>query len=258
MQIIIQGGMWKNTIETAEYYLQLNFVEKVILSTWNDTEVPIINNNKIIVLKNVKPEISSGNLNYQIVSSLNGLKFVDSQDNIVAKMRSDQRIFHDSMKEMHEFFVKNSKIVELNYFDKIGPVAPIFVLGMGSHFPFHPQDHVFWGNKNDLWNLFNIPLMSGEIVTKTNNTNFNIDLRQPIYLGANYCALFKPQILDYIKNFREYLTDNAPKRNESMKLSEEIRDKIFKVFPRIKMYWIKYNSDYMYSLYEPQGEYYAN
>ena len=41
-----------------------------------------------------------------------------------------------------------------------------------------------------------------------------------------------------------------------MQISEELRDKIFGVFPRIKMWWEKYNTGYKYDLYEPQGEYY--
>ena len=41
-----------------------------------------------------------------------------------------------------------------------------------------------------------------------------------------------------------------------MNLYNTMRDKVFKVFPRIDMFWIKYNSGYWYHEYEPQGEYY--
>ena len=35
-----------------------------------------------------------------------------------------------------------------------------------------------------------------------------------------------------------------------------MRDKVFKPFPKFDMYWIKYNSGFLYDLYEPQGAYY--
>jgi len=257
MDIVLQGAIYNNTLETAQYYLQLDFVDRVIISTWIDQSISFNNDDKIVIVKSNKPEISSGNMNYQIVSSREGLKYANPKDNIVAKMRSDQRIFHDSMKLMYTFFLDRSTSSKISIDNELGPTAPIYVLGIGSKFPFHPQDHVFVGRTEDVVELFNIPLMSGEIATKTNNTNFNIDLRQPIYLGAQHCSKFKPIIKHYLSNFREYLTDNAEKREEAMALSAQIRDIIFKAFPKIKMFWTKYNSDYWYSSYEAQGEYYG-
>jgi len=43
-----------------------------------------------------------------------------------------------------------------------------------------------------------------------------------------------------------------------MNTYNEIRDKVFKVFPRIDMWWEKYNCSYLYDGYSKQGEYYAD
>ena len=225
MDIVLQGPMYKNTINTAQYYLQLDFVDKVIISTWKP-EVNIYLDNIEFVFSEEPFNESPGNMNLQIVSSKNGLDRTTSE--IVAKMRGDQCISHEGMRKLHNFFLENDKN-EISYHDGSGPDGPIFVIGMGSWFPYHPQDHVFWGHRNDVLKLFSLPLMTPEIWRVGNN--FDIELRDAIYLGAHYYKHFDINVKKHIENHKEYLVDKAPKREEAMETYNKIRDKVFKVFP---------------------------
>lgn len=254
MQIVIQGPIYEGTIDTAHYYNQLDFVEKVIISTWKP-EVSLYYDNIDFVFS--EPPVNEINspcrMNWQIVSSKVGIEHTSSD--IVAKMRSDQRIDHQSMIMMKDFFLHH-KHNEISYTNGDGPEAPIFALGLGCCMPYHPQDHVFWGYRKDLLKLFDIPLMDGKILRV--DDQFDYQLREPIYLGAHYYKHFDPNVQLHLDNFKEYLVDLAPKRQEAMDTYDKIRDKVFKVFPKINLWWEKYNMTYPYGGYAEQGEYYAD
>jgi hypothetical protein len=256
MEIVIQGGLWSNTIDAAQSYLTVPFVERVIISTWTDQEVPHIFGPRITVIRSEKPVVSSGNMNWQIVSSREGIKQTNPADGIVAKTRSDQKISTESLRKLYDYFLEYSKGECLKYDDKTGPKAQIFSIGLNRIFPFHPCDHIFWGYKPDMEKLFALPLMAGPIVSKS--TDWNTNIRQPIYIGSHYYAHFDPRVYHYLENFLQYLTDNAPRRAEAMELYHKLREQVFKPFPRIDLYWIKFNSSYWYDEYGKQGEYYAD
>lgn len=253
MEIVLQGKLYPNTIKTAEYYLQLDFVNRVVISTWADESIDEFNTEKLILIKSIKPENGTGNMNLQIVSSLNGLlKVVDEK---AVKMRSDQLIYHESMQKIKQYVDTHSDI-DVRYANDKGPKGPIFVLGMNKIHPFHPQDHVFWGYTSDLITLFDIPLMTPNIRRVGND--FKNELRCPIYLGAHYFAKFVPEVYKFINDYKTYLVDN-PRKGEAIVISEILRDKIFRVLPRIKMFWEKYGWDYYpYDWYGSSGEYYAD
>tara|TARA_Y100000996_G_scaffold407626_1_gene385470 strand:- start:1093 stop:1884 length:792 start_codon:yes stop_codon:yes gene_type:complete len=253
--IVLQGGLWNNTYETACQYANLDFVNDVIISTWISDADKIVNypehENIKWVISPLPDNPGSGNMNLQIVSSFSGICLANSP--VVVKMRSDQQVRSHSMNMMNRFFNKFSCDNEIEYENGLGPISPIFVIGMLSTFPYHPQDHVFWGHKEDLYDLFDIRLLTEP---KPNPVDYTKNLRDPIVIGSNYYARFNSKVKEHICNKEEYLLDISPKRDEAMNLYNTMRDKVFKVFPRIDMFWIKYNSGYWYHEYEPQGEYY--
>ena len=55
-------------------------------------------------------------------------------------------------------FMKNIKKKAQFYYDSKKPKNRICVSGNFSEFSFHPRDHLFWGNREDLIDLFSIPL----------------------------------------------------------------------------------------------------
>jgi hypothetical protein len=252
MDIVLQGPIWPTTLQTAVYYLELPFVEKVIISTWEDEDIDIFDIPNIELIKSIKPPFkpSATGLNtidYQILSSFEGIKKTTSD--IVAKMRTDQTIHQEDMIMMNEFVLNGINNTDLIYADGVKRKGNIYVLGLNKIYPFHPQDHVFWGYREDIYRLFNIPFKPEHI------TNEPGAFRDPSYIGVMYFKQFYPEVDLYLSNFREYMIDN-PSKLDARIFSEKTRDKVFKVFPRIYMDWPKYNCNYPYDLYHPQGEYY--
>ncbi len=69
MDIVLQGPIWPTTLQTAVYYLELPFVDKVIISTWEGENIEEYNNPNIEIIKSIKPPPKPGNIDYQIISS---------------------------------------------------------------------------------------------------------------------------------------------------------------------------------------------
>lgn len=99
--IVIQGPLVHHcdfTLETVRLYKQLFPSCVIILSTWDDedaTTVEKIRSEKIIILLSKKPDVAGiSNINYQIVSTINGIREAQKQGaEYVLKTRADQRIY---------------------------------------------------------------------------------------------------------------------------------------------------------------------
>ena len=242
--IVIQGGMWENTYLTALSYLPLDFVNNIIISTWDYEKAKCDlypSNDRIRYVFSTPPEHDGGgNVNYQIISSAEGIKKCNTPT--VVKMRSDQTIILEDMEKLNRFYTKFHEGNE------------IFVLGLGTHHPYHPQDHVFWGNREDVETLFTIPLSTWP---SYNNVNFRTThLRSPLYLGAYYYSTFSEVAKEHFTNPKEYLLDDANKRSEAFEEYDKIKYLGFKPFPRVRMSWHKYGGGYLYDGYYAQGERY--
>tara|TARA_R110000796_G_scaffold240591_1_gene361736 strand:+ start:7045 stop:7821 length:777 start_codon:yes stop_codon:yes gene_type:complete len=258
MDIVIQGGMWSGTVGTAEQYSNLPFVNNVIISTWEDEQLPTEISHNIQVLKNKKPtHPGPGNINLQIVSSLEGVKA--STANEVMKIRSDQRITNKSFKLIYDFYQSNKNQETLNYLSGDKQKSKIFVIGNNKNYPYHPQDHIYWGYKDDVIKLLDIPLCDEEPYPGAvcPAGYFNNHIRSPMYIGMHYYAKFFVEAKNHVDNWKDYVLDGSTNRKVAMDFYTPIRDKIFQVLPRLDMHWEKYNSGYWYS-YEADGEYYAD
>lgn len=250
--IVIQGPIFKETFDLAACYASLDFVNRVVVSTWNDQNYPPKLPAGVNMITSSYPENGTGNMNLQIVSSLAGIKLCTAPT--VVKMRSDQIVSRSSMYMLNDFYKAQKQT--LAYSNGNLPESPVCVIGMNKIYPFHPQDHIFWGHGRCLHRIFDITLMTNTMRRVGNN--FKEELRCVIYLGAMYFGWFDPVVFDFLRDYKTYLVDEAPKWKEAQEVSEKIRDQVFKVFPRFDMHWVKYNSPYWYGSYEQQGEYYAN
>jgi hypothetical protein len=247
MDIVLQGPIWPTTLQTAVYYLELPFVEKVIISTWEDENTDGYDIHNVELVKSIKPPFKPGNIDYQIISSFNGIQKTTSD--VIAKMRTDQIIHKDDMVMMNEFVLKGIDDTDLVYSNGKKRKGNVYVIGMNRIHPFHPQDHIFWGYREDVYTVFDIPNKPDHL------TNEAGAFRDPAYIGAMYFKQFYPEVELYLANFREYMIDN-PSKLDAKILSEETRDKVFKVFPKIYMDWVKYGWNYPYEMYIREGEYY--
>jgi len=257
MDVVIQGKIFPGTYDTARCYTSLDFIDNVIISTW-DNETIESEHDDIKIVKSPVPYTPPMNLNLQIVSFNEGVKHVTSD--FTMKFRSDQTVTKSSMKMLKRFVDKKGFKCDLKYSDGTGPRGKIYAIGLYKTFAYHPQDHIFWGYTEDLKSLYSCPLFEeGSPITPTWAGDFDTkNIRIPCYFGAHYFAKFNPEVYNHIDHFEEYLLDKSPKRDIAIETSVEIQDEIFQVFPRLKMWWEKYKTGYMYDLYEPQGEYYCD
>jgi hypothetical protein len=269
MDIVIQGGIYPGTIETAKLYSDFSEVDRVIISCWEDDEYSdkdrgiIEDSDNITILGNEKPKcFGAGNVNMQIISSLNGIQ--EATSDVVMKIRSDQRLYYSAFNEWNSFFKNHITETPMKFIDVGSPKGKLFIIGMNHTKPYHPQDHIVWGYKEDVSLFFDIPLseskplppeVNGKIDWSAKAGNF----RCPIYLGMQYFARFSKEAKKHSENIEEYLYDFAPSFDEAMNHYEDIRDSIFRVLPRIDdcMWWEKFNSGYWYELYHSCGERYV-
>jgi len=253
IDLVLQGSANNYTLEIANHYLNLEFVNNIIISCW-ENDVIETNNDRIIILKS-SDVINPGctNRNRQIKSSLEGLKLVKTEFSV--KLRSDQKISLESMMLMYNFYEKNKERELIFYDDEQKPKNKICVAGIFKPFPFHPRDHIFWGNTKDLIDVFNIPYSP----SIPGCDNYNLVLRSEAYIAVHYYAKFDSTIKTFINDPRLYLVDNAPKISEAFEINDRIITKVFQPFPKIDFEWPKHNlREYHYDFTEKVfGEYWG-
>jgi hypothetical protein len=260
IDIIIQGALYGEfTLKTAKEYAKIPEVNKVIISTWEDQPIEenMIQNDKIILLKNKLIENGGpGNMNYQIVSSREGIS--NCHDGLILKTRTDQHLYTESLYKWLDYFRNQQFQNTLRYTDGEKQRSKVYLIGNNKRFPFHPQDHFFLGYKQDVERVFDLQLWEKPSWTwKDAPINFSERLRPNIYLGINYYMKFFPEIEKFFKEPELYLLDGSQKYEETMKFYSPIMNSIFSPLPRIDMWWAKQNTGYWYS-YEKEGEYYAD
>lgn len=241
IDIILQGGINNYAMEIANHYLALPFVNRIIMPCLcnNPNESIVQHHEKIYVLNNRLIYPGPGNRNLQIKSSFEGVKFATTD--VCVKMRNDQKVSLDSMQLMYDYYEKH----------KTGNT--IFVAGIFPTFPFHPRDHIFWGKRQDLLTLFNIPY---DFSPQTDD--YTKVLRSEAYICQWYYSKNNADAAYMVEHRDLYLLDNSMRRNEAIELSERI--KLFRPFPKIAFEWPKYGlTEYHYN-YTQQvyGEYQAD
>ena len=142
MDLVIQGPYTDYTDQIIHSYLNLPFVNNIIVSCWE--EDPVRKDTSRV--KYVRSPAYDGwpgaaNENLQLTTCLDGVQASDAP--FVGKMRRDQLFNEDGLINMHEFFI-NHRWRERNR---------IFVTGNIWELVFHPKDWVYWGRREDLINL---------------------------------------------------------------------------------------------------------
>jgi len=215
--LMLQGEYEPFTKEVIQSYIKLPFVERIVLSTYK-TELKIPSYVDVVYNEIVEPR-GIGNRNLQINTSKNGMKLIDNK--FAVKMRTDQLIRPHSMEIMYKRWMKNHRERKL------------FVMGMYRAFPYHPRDHVFWGETEDIKSLFNIPL-DNDFSTEQ---DYRYKTRAETYIGQYYYERFDPEVTNHINNPLEFLVDTAPRKNEALTIDFKVRHLVFEPFPKVSMAW---------------------
>lgn len=243
MQLVLQGPLRADSEDVVRHYLAWEAVERIVVSCWESCRPLDLHDHRVVVVRS-KPLHFAGinNVNRQIVSSRNGLALVTSR--YAAKLRIDQVIAIASLRRMDECFWRNA-----------AEPCPIFVAGNYTRFPFHPRDHVFWGRTEDLVQLFDLPLCPDPFVA---SPDFTRSLRPEAWIGAHYCARKDRRVARFLADPQTFLTDGAPRIAEALLVHDQLRERVFRTFPRIDLRWPKYGLEaYDYATCATLSEYWA-
>jgi len=226
LDLVIQGQIFDYTQKIVDSYKTLEWVNDVIVSTWED-DPPILADKVVRSLPITN--LGIGNRNAQIVTSHRGLQEVKTD--FCAKLRSDQTISLDSMNKMYGFSLKNQE--------------KICVAGFYRPFPFHPRDHIFWGQTAEVAEVFDIPLDKQEKVPISElwpqKGSYAQYTRAECYLVSQYLAKKYSRVKAMTENPQNFLVDFSPQWETARELSEELMDKHFIPFPKIDFQWPKHN-----------------
>lgn len=242
MEAVIQGPIYDCTTRVIEEYLSTFFIKKIIVSCWDTCKLPNFYNEKVVFIQNEKP-IKPGNnyRNYQIKSSQIGINNV--KDDFCLKGRTDYLIKSKDLEKIYEF-TKKFQSPELPYLDGIYPKSQMFCFGDITTLPFHPKDQFYISDTESMKKLFNIPFCNTEFHPRGANDN---TMPPEMYIAIHYYAKFNKKVAHMLENYREYVCSDSPKRAEAFKLSNELRDKIFKALPKTEAFICKPN----YNFYWP-------
>ena len=151
--LVIQGPMGQKIssglakgIKNLKSYLKFG---KIVISAWSNNKLKpskkfLFNHNITLVEANsedYKHMYNNANMNYQVASTLNGLKKVNTKYAI--KLRSDE-CYSDLTKFIEKIKDNPEKIITSNFF-----------FSQNDYEPFHPSDHVIGGTTENLLSMFN-------------------------------------------------------------------------------------------------------
>ena len=233
IDLILQGPYTNFTDTIIDSYLTLSFIDHIIVSCWESDPQDNLSNSKVKFVRSPKYESYPGptNVNLQLTTSLAGVN--SSNSNYIAKFRSDQQYTLDSISRMYDYFINN--------FDS----DKIYICGDLYEYLFHPRDWVYWGSKQSMTKLFDIPHEVNPVCERLgiNSKNYSYSMhlltRPETYIGAYYCSNFDDRIKVMLDNQDKYLYDNSIEWATSNLISKESMKKAFKSFPRegIEMIW---------------------
>ncbi|MFV0557819.1 MAG: WavE lipopolysaccharide synthesis family protein [Enterococcus sp.] len=203
--VVLQGPITTKddfTLETVRIYRKYYPDMPLIISTWDDTNeglVTQLRNLGVEVVLSKRPEKSGlGNMNFQLVSSQKGiLKAKALGCQYVLKSRSDQRLTKMNaipylLSLLANFQPKNNCLNQRIITH--GSSCPGSML-----FPYYISDFFFFGNIDDMVNLFSITL--------SNVSNQDFDWRKKDTFGATTRYEFMKKTAPEIEIFRKFIVE---------------------------------------------------
>ena len=237
IDIVIQGPYTNFTDEVIDAYLQVELISNIFVSCWINDKEDEYRSDKVKFVRNVDCSLYSGvlNINMQLITSLNGVKASDAE--YIMKMRSCQKVNHQGMINMLNYFLENKK------------AKKIYICGNFFTHLFHPRDWIFMGHKEDMIKLFDIPFEKNDTcermgINRNNCSSYmNLFTRPETYIGSYYCSRFDDRVATMVNQQEKYRYDGSPEWGYAKQVSEEVMSKCFKSFPRkgIDLIWPKNN-----------------
>lgn len=248
--VVIQGPVLERdnfTLETIKLYKKTMPNTEIILSTWNNTDINIVNEfkklNIEIVLSPLPKHTGIGNMNYQVYSTKEGIKRArELGASYIMKTRTDQRLSQTNLLEYLNALNNTFPICDNRYakYQKNRIIALQGSVGGNMFIPYFIPDFFFFGNIDDIWNFFNIPLQNFS-QTREERTKVIKKLRNGRIW--DYYSQTAPEILmtmDYLK--RIGITDLPISCAKWWEIVKNLL--IFVSYDDVKFFWPKYDNHF--------------
>lgn len=232
------------TLETIRIYKKIFPGALLIVSTWDTVSKDILelyeNEGCVIVINKSFTPCGYGNVNYQICTTLAGIRRAKELGAIYTiKNRSDQRIYKpfafEYLKSLLQILPVNHEHVPLK-----GRIVTVPSGGGQMFNPFYLQDFFYFGYTDDLLKLFDIQYDNRNIAS---SPNYLRETYKPCSHGQ-MCDSLIPEVYIIKKFLEKYITIN-----ETVKESWSVTKDLFIIIDDddLNLYWPKYN---MYSINE--------
>lgn len=169
--IVLQGLIETKddfTLETVRLYKKIIPEAFIIISTWDTTEETLINEFRnegchIVINKSFKNS-GIGNVNYQICTSLSGIKKAKELGALYTlKARSDIRLYRSNVFEYMKGLLSVFPVAKDNDFNLKGRIITQAGNWGQLYMPLWLQDFLYFGYTDDLLNLFTIDYNTSDI-----------------------------------------------------------------------------------------------
>lgn len=198
--IVMQGPICKRdnmTVNSIQFYKKTYPFAKIIVSTWVDElidDVSEITKLGVFVVQSEKPPLTGiMNLNYQLTSSLAGIKKAKELGcEFAVKTRTDQRIckpyIFDSMISAVKLFPGGNR--------QKGRIVTLGGCCGGMFIPYHTCDFLYLGYTEDLISVFSAPFDSRDYKKMPREKYLSLSRRKnselmyppEIYIMKHYCT----------------------------------------------------------------------
>jgi len=187
VDILVQGSSTLTTFDALKIYRSLDFVDKVILSSYDST-IPFRIPEGVTFVNNDLVAPGIGNRNLQINTTKNGLEKVESKYCI--KIRSDLVVSALALKLMIDYWIKHDN-PETRIKTVGEPMGRLYVLSLATKFVYHPRDHIFCGFTEDMRKFFDCPFDTFVNTTSDNvqdpySAVYDHQTQTEMWLGMHY------------------------------------------------------------------------
>jgi len=187
ISVVVQGAVSEKTPECLKSIRTSLPDAEIVLATYINTDINGLDYDKAALIEdpgsypysNHPNSSRPNNINRQIKTTLEGLKTATRK--YAFKLRSDFLINGCGFLDYFDKFPKSDPDYKIFKYKILSCV--FFARNPHNHHPFHPSDIAFFGLREDLINLFDIPLM-----TKDESTAYEAN-------GYSYCQYVPEQHL---------------------------------------------------------------
>lgn len=244
LAIVIQGPVVTTdefTIETVRFYKMIFPGAHIIVSTWDDTANEVIKTieteGAIIVTNKIFQPCGLGNINYQLCTSLAGIKKAKELGaEYVIKNRSDLRIYKEFTFEYLKVLLDRNPVQSTDVPMK-GRIITLDGFGGQLFYTNWLQDFFYFGHTDDVLNFFDVPYDDRDGLARRSSLYLN-DKYAGRYSGGIMCQERVPEVYVTTSFLSKYI-----KVGESLKDAWQYHHDYFMTidFDAIGAMWYKYN-----------------